>query len=148
MRRPPYPPKEGVFARGLGGQILRIGVLMGAVSLGVGYWGWRSGLDSWQSMVFTTLTLSQMGNALAVRSSRDSLFAIGLRSNLPMLGAVALTLLLQIALLYLAPLRELFELKPLSPGELGISLLAATVPFIAFEIEKFLRRRGSETRPD
>lgn len=148
MRRPPYPPEEGVFARGLGGQILRIGLLMGVVSLGVGFWGWRSGLDSWQSMVFTTLTLSQMGNALAVRSSRDSFFAIGIRSNMPMLGAVALTLLLQIALLYLEPLRELFELMPLSAGEFGISLLAASAPFIAFEIEKFLRRRGSDANSE
>jgi Ca2+-transporting ATPase len=148
MRRPPYPPEEGVFARGLGGQILRIGVLMGVVSLGVGFWGWRAGLASWQSMVFTTLTLSQMGNALAVRSSRDSLFTIGLRSNLPMLGAVALTFLLQIALLYIAPLRGLFELTPLTTAEFAISMLAATVPFLAFELEKLLRRRGSGLKPN
>ena len=36
-----------------------------------------TGDASWGTFVFTVLTLSQMGNALAVRSSRDSLFKIG-----------------------------------------------------------------------
>ena len=54
-------------------------------------------LAHWQTMVFTVLTLSQMGNVLAIRSERESLFRQGLFSNLPLLGAVLLTFGLQMA---------------------------------------------------
>ena len=36
MRRPPHPPDESVFARGLGRHVLWVGMLMALVSLGVG----------------------------------------------------------------------------------------------------------------
>ena len=52
----------------------------------------------WRTMIFMVITLSQMGNVLAIRSLRDSLFHIGLFSNWFMVGAVALTFVLQFAL--------------------------------------------------
>ncbi|CAN5814764.1 hypothetical protein BH10CHL1_BH10CHL1_29210 [soil metagenome] len=88
MRRPSYAPAESVFSRGIGRDILWIGLLMGALPLLLGYWYWQMGNPAWQTIIFTTLTLSQMALALAVRSERDSLFQIGLLSNKPMLGAV------------------------------------------------------------
>jgi Ca2+-transporting ATPase len=94
MRRPPYPPDENVFGRGMARQILWVGILMGFVSLGLGYYYWSQGNPNWQTIVFTTLTLSQMGNALALRSSRESLFKIGVLSNKSLLNAVLLTLVL------------------------------------------------------
>jgi len=142
MERPPYQPGESVLSRGIGRQILWIGFLMGVVSLGVGYRSWVNDADgAWQTMVFTTLTLAQMGNALAIRSGHDSLFRIGLFSNPSMLGAVLLTFLLQLAVIYLPFLQRAFETKPLSATELAISLLMSTVVFWAVEIGKWLRRR-------
>ena len=81
---------------------------MGLVSLGMGYWTWRAGWDNWQTMLFTTLTLSQMGHALAVRS-RESLFKVGLLSNKALLGAVLLTFVLQMAVVYVPFLQNLFK---------------------------------------
>jgi Ca2+-transporting ATPase len=63
-------------------------------------------------MLFTNLTLAQMGNALAVRSNKDSLFKIGLLSNKPLLGAVSLTFLLQLAVTYLLALQMVFGTTP------------------------------------
>jgi len=40
MQRNPYAPNESVFARGMGTQILWVGLLMGLVALGIGFWGW------------------------------------------------------------------------------------------------------------
>jgi len=91
--------------------------------------------------VFTTLTLSQMGNALAIRSDRESLFRIGFLSNKPMLGAVLLTLVLQLAITYFGPAQNLFDTQPLPLPELLISLAASTLVFWAVEIEKWLGRR-------
>jgi Ca2+-transporting ATPase len=80
---------------------------MGLVSLEVGWWAWSADKLYWQTMVFQTLTLSQMGNALAIRSGRDSLFKIGLFSNKALLGAVLLTFILQMAVVYLPFVQEL-----------------------------------------
>jgi Ca2+-transporting ATPase len=141
MRRPPYHPQESIFGRGLGRHVLWVGILMGFVSLGMGYGTWRAGWTHWQTMIFTTLTLSQMGNALAVRS-RESLFKIGLLSNKPMLGAVLLTFVLQMAVIYLPPLQNLFRTEALTAGELLLSLALSTVVFWAVEIEKWWLRRA------
>jgi Ca2+-transporting ATPase len=116
---------------------------MGAVSLLMGYLDWRVGDPAWQTMIFTTLTLSQLGLALAMRSTRDSLFQIGIFSNRAMIGAVGLTFLFQLALIYVPFLRELFELEPLSATNLAISVAAATIVFWAVELEKWVRRRSN-----
>lgn len=142
MRRPPFHPKENIFGRGMGRHMLWVGLLMGLVSLGIGLWAWRSARPDWQTLVFTTLTLSQMGHALAVRSSRDSLFKIGLLSNKALLGAVLLTFVLQMAVVYVPTLQELFKTVALPPADLLISLALSTVVFCGVELEKWLLRRG------
>jgi Ca2+-transporting ATPase len=141
MRRPPYPPQENIFGRGMGRDILWVGLFMGLVSLVMGFWVWRTGHPAWQTMIFTTLTLSQMGNALAIRSQRDSLFSIGLGSNKAMLGTVILTFVLQLAVVYVPFLQGIFKTVPMPPQELIISLALSTVVFWGIELEKWLLRR-------
>jgi Ca2+-transporting ATPase len=145
MKRKPYEPGESVFSRGIGRQIIWIGILMGVVSLAVGYFAWadqgRVTGGTWRTMIFTTLTLAQMGNALATRSNRDSLFTIGLFTNRVMLGAVLLTFALQLAVIYLPFLQRLFKTSALSGTELLICLLMSSVVFWATEIEKWFIRR-------
>jgi Ca2+-transporting ATPase len=116
---------------------------MGLVSLGMGYWIWRTGWDNWQTMIFTTLTLSQMGHALAVRS-RESLFKMGLLSNPALLGAVLLTFVLQMAVVYVPFLQNLFKTDALTLGELLLSLVLSTVVFWGVELEKWLMRRSKD----
>jgi Ca2+-transporting ATPase len=144
MRRPPYPPQENVFSRGLGKHILWVGVLLGAVTLAVGYYAWRAGSASWQTMAFTTLTLAQMGNVLAIRSSRESTFKIGFFSNRMLIIAVVLTVVLQLAVIYVPFLQPVFETVPLTASELAICLLASTVLFFAVEIDKWRIRRSEK----
>jgi Ca2+-transporting ATPase len=92
--------------------------------------------------VFTVLTLSQMAHVLAIRSETVSLFRLGLASNRPLLGAVLLTFVLQLATIYVPLLNPIFKTEPLSLVELLICLGASAVVFIAVELEKFwLRRR-------
>ena len=141
MRRPPYDPQESIFGQGLGRHVAWVGLLMGLVSLAMGYWTWRSGWEHWQTMLFTTLTLSQMGHALAVRS-RASLFKVGLLSNRALLGAVLFTFALQMAVVYVPFLQGLFKTQALSAGELLLSLVLSTVVFWGVEVEKWLMRRG------
>jgi Ca2+-transporting ATPase len=116
---------------------------MGVVSAAVGYWGWISGSPYWHTMVFTTLTLSQMGNALAIRSERQSLFKIGLLSNKPMLAAVLLTLGLQLLVTYWAPAQAIFGTQALPLPEMAASLAISTIVFWAIEVRKWFGRRDA-----
>jgi Ca2+-transporting ATPase len=142
MKRPPYEPQESVFSRGVGTQIILIGILMGAISLAIGYGFWLEDHDGvWQTMVFVTLVMSQMGNALATRSNRESIFSIGLFSNRLMVGAVLLTFVLQLMLIYVPFLQNVFGTVALSAGELAIALVASAVVFVAIESYKWNVRR-------
>ncbi len=73
-------------------------------------------------MIFTTLTLAQMGNALATRSESQTLWEAGIFTNKALLAAVALTFGLQMAVVYLPFLQSVFKTQGLSLLELGISL--------------------------
>jgi Ca2+-transporting ATPase len=141
MKRPPWNPKESIFSRGMGGRIIWIGILMGFISLAVGYVYWLDDPQGvWQTMVFTTLVLAQMGNALATRSNTESAFKIGLFSNRLMVIAISTTFILQLALIYIPLFQRFFYTEPLSARDLIIALLVSLVVFIAVEIEKWIRR--------
>jgi P-type Ca2+ transporter type 2C len=113
---------------------------MGLLTLGTGYWYWSRGLDQWQTMVFLTLTLAQIANVLAIRSERDSFYQIGLFSNKPMLGAVVLTFVLQLAVIYVPFLQGFFNTVPLSALDLAIGLAISSIVFWVVELEKWLTR--------
>ena len=140
MDRKPYAPSENIFGRGMGKHILWVGLLMGVVSLLSGLFYYRDGNPAWQTMIFTVLTLSQMGQAMSVRSDRESLFTLGLRSNKPLLGAVVITFALQMIVVYWGPLQRVFGTVPLSAMELGVAIVVASVVFWAVELEKLIRR--------
>ena len=146
MHRPPRAPDESIFARGMGSHVVWVGLLMGLVSLGVGYRYWRTHDPAWQTMVFTTLTLSQMAHVLAIRSERRSLFRIGVFSNKSLLAAVLLTVFLQLALIYLPPLQGVFRTTALPAGDLMMSLTLSASIFCAVEFEKWLLRRRPAQR--
>jgi Ca2+-transporting ATPase len=142
MQRPPRPPRENLFAHGIWQHILWVGGLITALCLITQAWAMRVGDAHWQTMVFTVLTLSQMTHVLAIRSETESLFTRGLTTNLPLLGAVLLTFVLQMATIYVPALNPIFHTEPLTAVELGICLLLSGVVFVAVEIEKWLVRRG------
>jgi Ca2+-transporting ATPase len=142
MARQPRPPAESLFAHGLGIHAIWVGLLMAGVTLMTQAWSLNNGIEHWQSITFTVLTLSQMGHALAIRSETESLFTLGLGSNRPLLGAVLLTFALQAAVLYLPWMNAVFKTDPLSAGELALCLGLSSVVFFAVEVEKWLIRRG------
>jgi len=141
MRRPPRPPGESVFARGLGRHVVWVGVLMALVSLATGLWYSQIAPEIWQTMVFTTLTLSQLSHVMAIRSGDESLFRVGLLSNTPLLGAVALTFVLQLLAIYAPFFQRFLETEALPLADLAIAVALSTIIFWAVEVEKWLARR-------
>jgi Ca2+-transporting ATPase len=142
MRRPPRHPNESIFSHGVWQHILWVGLLIGGLSLFSQAWAYHSGSAHWQTIVFTVLALCQLTYVLAIRSEKESLFTQGLFSNKLLLGAVAITVVLQLAVIYLPFLNPIFRTAPLSAGELALCFALAMVVFIAVEIEKWLVRKG------
>ncbi len=143
MQRKPRHPQESIFAHGMAAHMIWVGLLMGGVSIFSQFWAISNGYDQarWQTMVFTVLCLSQMGHVLAIRSERESLFSIGLFTNKPLLGAVALTFIMQMATIYIPFLNPVFKTSPLPFTDLMFAILLSTVVFMAVEVEKFWFRR-------
>lgn len=141
MKRPPRGTDEGIFAGGLGFFAIWVGLLMAALTLSVQAWSIKTGNSHWQTMVFTVLCLTQLGNALAVRSEKESLCKIGFFSNKAMFGAVMLSFALQMATIYVPFLNPIFRTEPLSFNELMITIAVSSVVFFAVELEKFFRRK-------
>lgn len=139
MKRPPRPPGENIFAK-IWKYILLVGLLLGFTALLPEFFSLGSE-KSWQTMIFTTLALAQMGNALVVRSEKESIFRIGFASNPILLVSVLLTLILQLFVIYLPPLQRIFKTVALSWWELLISFALASIVFWTIELTKWMRRK-------
>ena len=142
MSRPPRPPEENIFAHGLWQHVIWVGLLIGGMSILAQAWAVTSGIEGWQTITFTVLTLSQLAHVLAIRSETDSLFSAGPLSNKPLLGAVFLTILLQLAVIYVPQLNLIFDTEALTFAELWPCFVFPVVVFLAVEAEKLLVRRG------
>jgi len=142
MNRVPRPPEENIFSHGMWQHIIWVGLFIGGISIATLAWAISRDVSYWQTMVFTVLTVSQLFHSLAVRSESVSLFRIGLFSNLPMLGAVMLTLVLQMVVVYTPALNSIFHTQPLPMFDLAVCLAVSSLVLFAVEIEKWLMRRG------
>ena len=140
MQRPPRHPNESVFAHGLGVHVLWVGLLMGVVTLITQ----AMFIDNahWQTIVFTVLCFSQMSHVVAIRSETESFFSQGFLSNKPLMGAVFLTFILQLCVIYIPFLNPVFKTTPLSAKELAVTIALSLIIFFAVEIEKLIKRRN------
>jgi len=148
MERPPHAPNESILARGLGVYIVWVGIVLGLLSFAAQVLGLMTlRTEAWQTMVFTTLGLAQMSNVLSVRAEGRSVFSVGFFSNPPLVGAVLLTIVLQLLVVYVPFLQTVFDTRPLSPTELGVAAgLAVLLFFILEGVKAFRRQPGANAR--
>ena len=142
LKRMPRKTDESIFSGGVGIHILWVGLLMGAICIGTQGWAIHAGNDTWMTMVFTVLSMSQMGHALAIRSDWKSLFNQGILGNKQLAGAVLLTLSLQMAVIYVPFLQDIFRTQSLTLNELLICIGLSSIVFWAVEMEKWVKRRS------
>ena len=81
-----------------------------------------------------------MGHVLAIRSETRSLFRVGIFSNIRLLGAVAIAVILQMAITYMPLLQPVFRTESLSAWELLWVVIASSLVFAAVECEKAIFR--------
>jgi Ca2+-transporting ATPase len=135
-----------VFAHGLGTHVIWVSVLMAALALGTQFGALHMGTPRWQTMVVTVIAFSQLAHVLAIRSESESLFSIGLFSNLPLVAAVVATVALQLAVVYIPTLNGWFKLDPLTLGESVTCALVGITILVAVEVEKWMKRHWGKER--
>ncbi|SDL76406.1 cation-translocating P-type ATPase [Nonomuraea jiangxiensis] len=133
MSRPPRPPDQSILRAGLWQRVVRIAVVLTAVTLGVAVWAAHTGRP-WQSMAFFALGATQLGVALGSRARPGS------SANPMLLIAVAGALVLQLAGLYVPPLRELLGTRPLPAGDLLIVAALSVLGYAAARLDRILHR--------
>lgn len=141
LKRSPRKTDESIFSDGVGIHILWVGLLMGAICIGTQGWAIHIGNEKWMTMVFTVLSISQMGHAMAIRSDWKSLFSQGVFGNKSLAGAVMLTLGLQMAVIYVPFLQDIFRTEALTIMELLSCIGLSSIVFWAVEAEKWIKRR-------
>ncbi len=128
MRRPPRRPRESIFSRGLARKILGRGLLIGVGTLGVFAWGLAvtgGNLLEARTMAFATLVMSQLFHVFDCRSERSSVLDMGLFTNPLLVGAVAVSTGMLLAVIYLPGLRPAFQTHPLNVWEWMVILAVA-----------------------
>ena len=136
MDKKPKPKDEGIFAHGLGVQVVLQGVMFAALSL-LSFWiGWQAtGVTTGgQAMAFITLAVCQLVQAYNMRSAH-SLFKIGPFSNRNLNLACGVSLAMMLAVVF-TPLHTIFGLMELSPALYAIAFGLTLVPLVIMELSK------------
>ena len=146
MNRPPRPHGEGVITRQMWLRMFLIGAIMAAGTLLVMYaslqdraTGGAPNVRYAQTMAFTTLTLFQLFNVFNARSDERSAFK-GLFRNGWLWMAVALSITLQAAVIYVPYLQEAFSTVALSGPDWLICLIVASSVLWLSEAGKLVAR--------
>ena len=142
MERPPQAATESIFGHGMIPFIVSLGIVMSVASIGVAVFAFSAGDSHWQTLLFTTLVFCQMSLALGVRSEHQALWKLGLRSNPQMLGAVLLTIALQLAVVYIPFFQTIFRTTAMPPTDLLVAIGAALIVLLFVETWKWASRRG------
>lgn len=143
MARKPIPASAGIFSGALGGQIVRMGIVIGAIALAVGLWAWQQGWASWQTLAFTTLAFGQVWQAFGLRSNQTPVWQQGMLSNRALLGLAALVIGLQLAAVYVPALQTYLGTVSLRGAELALAAGAGSGVLVWAEVEKAWVRRSS-----
>ena len=130
MKRPPIPPKKGIFSDGLVAQIILEGAMIGMLAM-------TAYLIGGSSYAFAVLSLSQLFHAFNMRSRR-SLFQIGFFSNIKMVVAFLVCSFLQAAVLTIPALAKIFQVVPLGLTGWGIVLGLSFMPIVLCELQKWI----------
>ena len=139
LHRAPRPPGEGIVTRRAGLEVLVLGTMVAASCLGLALWAVTQ-QRPWQTMLFATLALAQLGIALTTRSDRCAVWRMSPAGNPFLYTAVGLSAAGLLAAIYLPGLPDLLSTTPLSLSELGLCLAVAALPAVLIEITKAVQR--------
>jgi Ca2+-transporting ATPase len=141
MRRRPTPLAESLFGSDRGRALVRRGVALLILTLVPTWLLWDAGDAAWQSVLFTAIALAELAGTLAMRSERVAFWRLGPLGNRPLLGAVAGTVALQVAVVVIAPVRDVLDLQPMGAEHWLLAVGIALAYFAVVELDKAMRHR-------
>jgi P-type Ca2+ transporter type 2C len=150
MLQAPRPPREPVINRDMALGIGVIAVVDAIAILSVYFLAlqrYPGHLEVAQTIAFVTLCSSELLRAYTARSETLSLFAIGVFSNRWMNGAVLVSWLLVMMVVYLPFLQPFFDTVPLGLDDWLFMLPFFFASPIAMELVKVNLRRASAMKP-
>ena len=155
MDRPPRDSHDGIFAGGLGMDILYQGVLITVITLAsyiighcveVGYFEMPSGVSPHgMTMAFLTMSMCEIFHSFNMRFQRRSIFS-GRSHNKVLWAAMLGSLLITTLVLEVGPIAEAFGFTPVGWAEYGIALALAVLVIPVVELVKFFQRRAAKKK--
>jgi Ca2+-transporting ATPase len=139
MRQPPRNPNENILNWPSLFYIFTVSFLIMAVTFGIFNWSLKEGKTYAMTMFFASLIIVRTFNAFNCRSATISLFKLGLFTNRWLLGAVVLTILTTLPIIYLPFMQKIFKTVPLSLNDWALLILVGSTTLISVEIIKYLR---------
>ena len=141
MNRQPRAPEESIFARGLASKIGIRGTMIGLGTLFVFVAGLFMGLNliGARTMAFTTLVFSQLFHVFDCRSEERGIFEMGLFTNPYLVGAVLISTIMQLSVIYLPPLQAIFKTVPLQSWQWIIILCVSGGPSVLVGFARLLK---------
>jgi len=147
MEKKPRSSKEGIFSNGLGADVIYQGILVAALTL-ISYFignNYSFRLNEQyhiraMTMAFLTLSACEVFHSLNMRSRTNSIFTLKTH-NIFLTGAMILSFILTLLVIYVPGVNTVFELTSLSPAYFLIAsgLAISIIPIV--EIVKFVKRR-------
>jgi Ca2+-transporting ATPase len=125
--------------------IIWVGVLMTIGTLGIFTWGLGddpdANIDRARTLAFLTIAFFQLWHVLTIHIEKETVISKKFFANPYLLGAVTVSAVLQLAIVYIPSLASAFQTSPLPLFELLLCVLVSSSVFFAVELEKYFRRR-------
>ena len=136
MNRPPRDAKKSIFADGLMGRIVIEGFMIGMFTIFAFFIGNKYyGIEVARTMAFISLGMLELIHSFNVKSE-ESIFIVGLFENKYLLGAFVLGTVLQVGIICVPSLAEIFKLTQLNTTQWLIIVAISVAPVIIIEIQK------------
>ncbi|MEX2008231.1 MAG: cation-transporting P-type ATPase [Candidatus Spechtbacterales bacterium] len=130
-----------ILTRGVIPYLLVVGLFMTLGTIPVFLYYLPEGIEKARTMAFVVMALFQLWNVLNMRSFRQSLFRLGIFSNIFIVGAIFLSLVAQVAAMYTPIGQGLFRVVPISLGEWLFAAGLTSSLFFFVEGWKWVKRR-------
>ena len=150
MRRKPRSARAGIFAEGMGGDIIYQGIMVSVLTLAGYFIGARLETGAWciparsavgTTMAFFTISMAEIFHSLNMRSLHRSVFTLGSRNWL-LTFSTALALLLSTLVCEVPAIAAVFSFTPLTLVQYAISVGLALLVIPVVEIVKLCERRA------
>lgn len=136
MNRPPRDVKKSIFADGLMGKIVVEGFMIGMFTILAFFIGNKYyGIEVARTMAFISLGMLELIHSFNVKSE-ESIFKVGLFENKYLLGAFVFGTILQLGIIFVPSLAEIFKLTQLNATQWLITIAISIAPIIIVEIQK------------